>query len=275
MLKYKKIISSSILTVHLIAISFFYSCDDIKDGQYLIPIELPGAKKKVLIEDYTGMKCPNCPNAASTIDSLKKIYGENIVAVSIHAGVYAKPSGIFTQDFRTEEGTIYNSEYNIDTYPTGIVDRKIFNNKVKLDYAEWSSAAMLQVAQESPLGITITNNWTSNSRKLKISIDISIFKAINEDLKLQVWLVEDSIVAPQVNKSQVINNYTHRHVLRGALNGVWGEDLQGAIKDVILNKTLEYNLPEKYDVKHCSIVGFVYKASDKSVIQINERKIQE
>ena len=266
---------SSLLSIALsfVLVSLFVTCDTIEKGNYLIPVELPEAKKKVLIEDYTGMKCPNCPKAASEIDSLEKTYGDNIIAVSIHAGAYAKPSGIFIEDFRTEAGTAYNLEFNIDAYPTGLVDRNLYNSKIKLDYSEWSGAVLQQIKQESPLGIEIKNQWAADRRNLNISINIPIFKDITDALKLQVWIVEDSIIAPQVNGSQIINDYIHKHVFRIALNGTWGEDLNGVAKDSVLNKTIEYQLPEKFISKHCSVVAFVYRTKDKSVVQVNNAKL--
>lgn len=38
----------------------------------------------VLIEDFTGVKCPNCPNAAREITSLMGRYPKNVVAVAYH-----------------------------------------------------------------------------------------------------------------------------------------------------------------------------------------------
>jgi hypothetical protein len=267
---------SSLLSVALtlVLVLLFVSCDTIEKGNYLTPVELPETKRKVLIEDYTGMKCTNCPSAASTIDSLKKYYGDNIVAVSIHAGVYAKPSGIFVKDFRTESGTIYNSNFSIDAYPTGLVNRTTYHNKTKLDYSELNGAVIQQIAQESQLGIKITNHWNENNRNIEVILDIPIFKEITDELKLQVWLVEDSIIAPQVNGFAIENNYIHKHVFRDALNGTWGEDLTGVSKNAVLCRTVRYELPISYVSNNCSIVAFIYLTKDKSVIQVNELKVE-
>jgi hypothetical protein len=256
-------------------LSFFVACDVIEKDNYLIHVALPEAKKKVLIEDYTGMKCPNCPYASSTIDSLKSSYGDNIVAVSIHSGIYAKPSGIFSKDFRTEAGNTYTSSFSIDSHPTGLVDRTVFNNKLKIDFTEWNGAIIQQIGMESPLGIDIKNHWQDNSRTLSVSVDVSIFSAIADELALQVWLVEDSIIAPQLKGPDIVPNYVHRHVLRGALNGTWGESLSGVVKNAILNKQISYTLPTTYNQKHCNIVAFVYRVKDKSIVQVNESKLWE
>ena len=261
------------LTTFFFMLLFVSACDTIDKNNYLIPMELPAAKQKVLIEDYTGMKCPNCPKGATIIDSLKSVFGENIIPVSIHSGVYAQPSGIFTKDFRTEAGTAYNSYFGVEAYPTGIVNRNLYHDKLKIDIWEWNGAVIHHTTQESPLGISISGIWSEGNRNLTLKIEISVFRETTPDLKLQVWLVEDSIVAPQVNETKIEKEYVHNRVLRGAINGTWGETLTGITKNTIISKTIQYNIPENFIYEKCSIVAFVYKEKDKSVVQVNELKL--
>src|SRR6185503_2892836 len=60
----------------------------------------------VLLEDYTGHKCGNCPSAATKAAELKTLYGDKVVVMALHVGDFAKTSGtIFSYDFRTVPGT--------------------------------------------------------------------------------------------------------------------------------------------------------------------------
>ena len=67
----------------------FTSCDVIGDTERFTEIEMPVFERRVLLEDFTGQKCRNCPKAHREISSLKEVYGDNLIAVSIHAGGYA------------------------------------------------------------------------------------------------------------------------------------------------------------------------------------------
>ena len=59
--------------------------------------------KKVLIEEFTGVRCVNCPEGSEKIETLLAIHGERLVAVSIHAGFFATAfSG--EEEFNTPEG---------------------------------------------------------------------------------------------------------------------------------------------------------------------------
>ena len=84
------------------------SCSNIDEAQRLIPVEttvhtdtvptdpnadldslynLPVAAvpRRVLIEDYTGQTCPNCPTFTNQIHDLQDIYGNLLVPVAIHS----------------------------------------------------------------------------------------------------------------------------------------------------------------------------------------------
>ncbi|MFN5378805.1 MAG: hypothetical protein ACK5BQ_08575, partial [Ignavibacteria bacterium] len=49
-----------------------------------------GALQNVLLEDYTGQLCGNCPEAAEIADRLYKVNGGRVIVTAIHAGIFAK-----------------------------------------------------------------------------------------------------------------------------------------------------------------------------------------
>ena len=67
--------------------------------------------RKVLLEDYTGFKCVNCPAAAHEAHLLQEFYGDQMVVMGVHAGYYAEPdgSGNYTTDLTTTTGDALNA----------------------------------------------------------------------------------------------------------------------------------------------------------------------
>ena len=62
------------LLLTLLLILFIYSCDDISEENRFSVIPLPiETSKKVLIEDFTGQLCHNCPYAAETIRDIHRL----------------------------------------------------------------------------------------------------------------------------------------------------------------------------------------------------------
>ena len=92
----KKINLIVTLTILLCA---FVSCDKI-EGPYITPdesvetnVEFPDIDpatvfRKVLIEEYTGHRCTNCPDGHRELASLHERYGDSLVAIGIHAGSF-------------------------------------------------------------------------------------------------------------------------------------------------------------------------------------------
>ncbi|MBR8704208.1 hypothetical protein [Porphyromonas levii] len=47
--------------------------------------ELPQQRKTILVEEYTGQLCINCPTAAKILQEVSKKYAPNVITVEMHA----------------------------------------------------------------------------------------------------------------------------------------------------------------------------------------------
>ena len=94
-----KLLPISLILMVFTIVVFQQSCD-IAEEPYLVPVDTlgngPGGPsdgiRKILLEDYTGHKCPNCPEAAVEAHNLKLAYGDSLVIMAVHAGVFAEPA---------------------------------------------------------------------------------------------------------------------------------------------------------------------------------------
>ena len=70
-----------------IAIFATVACQEVDPNDRLIYVKPAEVGRAVLIEDFTGQKCINCPNGTNAINNIVEAYGEeNVVAVGIHSG---------------------------------------------------------------------------------------------------------------------------------------------------------------------------------------------
>ena len=63
------------------------SCSNIDEGDRLIYVKPAEVGRAILIEDFTGQRCVNCPTGTEIINGIVDTYGEdNVIAVGVHSG---------------------------------------------------------------------------------------------------------------------------------------------------------------------------------------------
>ena len=99
------------------------ACDHISEAERLIYEKPEPAKRVVLLEDFTGQKCTNCPKATDVIEQLQETYGEALVAVGIHGGPLGFMGNAKTVGLATETGNEYYNHWGLQYQPVGLVGR--------------------------------------------------------------------------------------------------------------------------------------------------------
>ena len=258
------------------------SCDKIdapytEGGGGVEPPNPEEVVKKVLLEDFTGARCPNCTEAHDIATGLTDFYGEDkLIVVAMHAGFFSVPLGEFEYDFRTEAATAYNSFFGAISYPIGTVDRLNTGGNYLLDKDAWGSIVSEQFNEEPILGIEI--NPSIDNGVISGDIKLNFVENYSGDLSLLIWVTEDGIVQKQQTTDGVIQEYVHNHVFRGAINGVWGEALSS---DEFANGSTEsitiadYQIGDDWVASELSIVAFVCETDSKRVLQVEKIEIEE
>jgi len=244
------------------------------------------AIRKILVEDFTGHTCGNCPRAAETAQALKGIYGDQLVILAEHIGFFAEtksnPDSSYSYDFTTVAGNEIDAFFSIDGagLPKGMVNRTSVSGSPILNHAGWGAAVQALIDIPPDIDIRITNTYNPVTRVVSSSIESEFLTSLSGTFNVVVYLTEDSIINWQkdydATPSTNIENYVHRHVLRDALNGTWGVLIgSGTIETgVITTKSYSLTLDNSWDDNHCSIVAFVYETSSNEVIQAEEAHVQ-
>jgi hypothetical protein len=275
----KKILS--IVIVIVIGIALIPACD-IVDEPYLVKVGNVDTNnqdvnlRKVLLEDYTGQKCPNCPEAAEIANNLKISKGEQLVLLTVHAGFYADPDEDFTADFRTQEGAELNAFFAFPGYPMGTVNRAEYSGSRILLKDSWESAVDAQLELDAQAEIVITNTYNSGTRKLDCLLETEFLEELEGTFSICVFIIESGIISPQETEQGVDETYEHNHVLRTSMNGTWG-DLVGsdglAVTGSKLTNNYSYTLPSEWVAENCGVIAFIYNNATIEVVQAEEEAI--
>tara|TARA_B110000967_G_C18775522_1_gene505375 strand:+ start:140 stop:1078 length:939 start_codon:yes stop_codon:yes gene_type:complete len=289
------------------------SCDII-EGPYLIdnntnPVDTNTFVKKVLIEDFTGHRCPNCPAAAEELVSLQDFYGDRVIGIAIHPSsqAFSTPSPLtassYTYDFRTQFGDDIDNIFEITTVglPRGMVNRTGFDTQHQLGKDEWSSIVQMELEKAPIFGITLSSNVSNGNGTISITAEaltnINLDKKEKiEDYNIVICLTEKNIVQWQKdNTAGDIEDYEHNHVLRTMINTTFGESIGNSFvdgdiweKDYSVDITTLENTNENYSLNtlfmgngnckewnedNMEIVVYIYNTSNNEIVQVEEKHL--
>lgn len=262
----------------------FTTCNKVEEPFYYIPtvedvtvtfpdLDPATVYRKILIEEFTGHRCQNCPAGHRTLEELHSIYGDTMVVVGIHFGSLAETTSDFPYDFRTVAGSLIGANYNIDGIPAAIFNRNYreggwFRNK-------WMSVMSAIDRTEIPAAIQLINEYDEANKTVKANVKVTMLQDYTGGLRLAIFLVEDGIVKPQIDGEEIISDYVHNHVLRASFVDPFGAILRNG-DDVwhtgdteLFASTLDFQ-GKDWDVNNCYVVAFLVDPERSEVLQVEK-----
>jgi thiol-disulfide isomerase/thioredoxin len=241
--------------------------------------------RKVLIEDYTGHQCGNCPLAAEKLEELKNAYGNQVVPMAVHAGFFAETAASpFDVDYRNTVATELDIYFgnSVAGNPNGMVNRQGHPNTHILNLNSWSSVLTPYTTLNPDVVLAIRNSFNKSNNIVETTVYSKFKKTLTGNYKLCVYVLEDSIIGAQTDyrlTPDVIEDYHFEHMLRASFNGTWGETIATdpvASETNIYRKKYSMSLSGKLmNINHpCEVVAFVYNDATKEVIQASTKKIK-
>ena len=252
---------------------FFLSLFGLSACTEISPVVPSLGDKKVLVEEFTGVRCVNCPAGAAELENLKSIYGDRLVIVSIHAGDFAPPYSDSKFDFRTAEGTALEAWLGVPLgYPTAVVNRKKFDGQRSLQVtkANWAGLIAEESKTTSLLNVGINKKYTKDTRDLTMTVTLVPTDKLPDDLRLSVLLTENDISDQQETPQGKKSDYLHKHILRRVLSG----DAKGVVLNGALSWTGNFKVPTNWVAEKCHLVIIAHRGGDvKDVLQVSEIKL--
>ncbi|MCM1005855.1 MAG: Omp28 family outer membrane lipoprotein [Prevotella sp.] len=224
-MKYTSILSAAALALTLCA------CDNIDEQDRLIPVEFHKSDKVVLIEEFTGSRCANCPTGAATITALHEnpVFGERIIPVALYPSQLQSLTRPYSgqKDLRTQVASDIFAKYNTrNALPAAMFNRRTFEGEVlKTTVSTWSGfvSTLIDEKDVAPVNITLDCAYDQASRQLTVAYQTQFVATVSQDVSFQVYILENGIITKQATPTGEEPAYVNNHVLRTALNGTWGD----------------------------------------------------
>jgi len=236
------------------------SCDEQKR---IIEPFIPAGVRVVLLEEFTGKGCTNCPKGNREIENLLTLLPDNLIVVSIHAGFFANPQlfPIGQFDFRTMEGEFLFDYLGPNLgYPAGVVNRTPVNNEMQLSANAWASAITKEIQRAPAVELSIDHDYNLTTRELSVTVNGIGKEILTGDIHLSIMITESGIVDAQsdIEAGGIVPDYVHNHMLRDMLTPPTGAPItDGLITGETFNQSFSIILDPLWNAQNMDIIAFV------------------
>jgi hypothetical protein len=226
--------------------------------------------KKVLVEEFTGMWCGDCPMGRTAADHLDSAYGSSVICIGIHND----------DSLSSSYSDQLSDDCGVTQFPIAFVDRRAYNPDggvfqfIDAGRTAWDPAVNNALQDVPAFGITISSEFNASTRQLSASLQFTSESLFRGNTRINCVLVEDSIETDnqQVNfgnnhdnspwngQGNPIRHYIQRNTARINLSGNWGErnilpyKMNGG---ETFEKSYSYTLPPAWNPAHIRILAFV------------------
>ena len=254
-------------------------CDYIDQPRKTIEVPtdpVDSTDQKVVIEDFTGHLCKNCPKATKTAKEVEAAFPGRVHTLAIYSKIGNSFNNInadYPTDFTNDDSDAIFDYFN-KTYsmPLGMVNRKDYSiNLTHLKaYGSWPQEAAPFVTLKTPLQIVIVPSYNASNRLSTLTVRTHAIQTVAGPLKIAAFILEDGVVSPQLQPDDTRDpNYVHNHILRVSYNSAFGEELTGADYPSGQNivKTFSKTVDPAWVEGNCTALVMVYNDNTKQIIQ--------
>ncbi len=272
-----------IIYLFLLLISLF-SCSEIGpvitslDSGNTAPVN--ARKRIVLIEEFSGVRCVNCPAGSQDLERLAALYPGQLAIVSIHAGFFSNPYPENRYDFRTPEGNgLLNLLGQPLGYPSAVINRRKFEGEpdLQLGRSQWPGFIAEELAKAPAFDVRLAPVFSVQGRELRVDVDVVRLDnaASTPPLRLSGFIVENDVADVQLTPEGKREDYPHKHVLRKALTAFdgtpVGQDLQTAST---VRRSYVFTFPSVWKAESCRLIAFVHRSGGSwEVLQAAEKSL--
>lgn len=250
--------------------------------------------KKVIIHDYTGLKCGWCPEGTVILENLQTNNPTNCIPIAIHTGDYEPLSSSLNAG---AIGSSLTSATQVGGYPAGSVDLKKYGSstKISMSRGQWSAAFNVQKAKTAIASVSFSDaSFSGNNYQFKVNVKFNSAPTAGVPVVVNVYVIEDSIAATgslaQSNSSgssvqggkSPLAPWFHNRTFRKALSGdAWGWTTvvpSNPVVNTTYSKSVTLTLDTTWVKKNVHLVAFVAyngtaSADQKEILNAEEIKL--
>ncbi len=234
--------------------------------------------QKVLLEDFTGHDCGNCPNGHLRAAELLHTYGDSLAVVAVHAGSLAQPlPPEYPDDWTTTEGEYYLlTQVGQDIMPKGRINRRPGASTI-FSPSAWAAQVSEAITEQPLVSLQVKADHRAANSHWNVHVFSEWLQNASGNYKLVLMLTESGIVAPQLfygNDPEYIEEYHHEHMLRATGTGATGLTVftnPSAGTSEVESYTFDWN--NAWIADSCEVIAFLTDGDNGRVLNVAKTKL--
>lgn len=230
--------------------------------------------KVAILEEFTGVNCPNCPGGHQTAANLLTNYPGQVIVQAYHPSnsSYTTPNTGEPDFRRTYLDNFYASSYIGSRFmPSALINRREWGNPAEKNTSRtlWEGYVQTIIQETSPANIGVASSYDAQNNTITVDVEVYYTSDVTNPNSIYVHLLEDGLIAYQSGSGGGAN-YEHKHMFRENLNtGIWGDAVTGPTTSGSLFST-QYvfdlsNATDAIDITKATVVAFVYDETTEEV----------
>jgi len=243
-----------------------------KDSIYLTTTIVPQTHN-VLVEEFSGQSCPNCPAGHTDLENLSANYPGRVNVIGYYASGNPQevpPAGSiydFENFTATQIGT--NIYGGIGFLPGAGIDRTVFSGNLYLGASSWDGniTPLFTLTDSATLAVTSSYSTVDSVTTATITTTVTYLYPVTTSQNLTIAIVEDSMVDKQENNataSGLDTFYLFTGVFRGMVTSGYSGDAiladttkaTGMTERKIYTFILPATTPA-INPAHCRVIAFI------------------
>lgn len=245
-------------------------------------------RQKQLIEQFTAVTCTWCPTGSRLLKQLQD-NRHDLAWVALHG-----PMGS-DDPFQTKQSIAIMKALGANGYPMAAFNRSLIEGElttaIAFKEAAFSQAIEMfgkmfdQINNDLPafvnLDVAAKVDRTANEQNDQLIVDVKgtgVKNAANflKDYAIYVYVTEDGLVSPQIDKGKKIKNYVHNNTFRQCLTNIYGDNINWNNDN--FDQQFTYTIPAGYKAENMHVVAFVApklgnNATPKSELVVNQTNL--
>jgi len=258
------------------------NANSVSDTTYIeSPVAAPESRN-VLIEEFTGVNCPNCPAGHALEASIESSYAPGkVVGVALHPINSLGTKFPFSLQNLEDPyaGTLLSILGNPGAEPCAAIDRVLFAGQSYIpslrDY--WSSFVTQEMTSPTQVNLALSDMYNASNGVVTVVAQIHYTQNVSQPNNITIELTEDSVVTAQLDGSVIDTFYVHNNVLRSILTSTTGDNVAynanvTLVEGRVIQLVYQDTISSQWNPQHMSVVAFVHEHANSQIVY-QSRKI--